>query len=190
MSDLSPGGFAGAQPLSVFRPWFASTLDASLGTSAPGDVAESAYADGFAAGRQAAENEFRTERRDLQGLIAASACFQPEPSDDLAKLIATAVEQIVRTIVGEVAIDAEALMVRIARAAKAIGDTDSNRTLFLHPEDARLLDHSRLSLSVASDINLERGSLRIEHSSGSIEDGIATLLVALREQLGIEGDAR
>jgi len=186
LSDLTPFNFADAQPVTAFRPWFASALEEEGGLDRKPNATEEAYADGFSAGRRAAELESAAERRNFESLMAASACFQPEASDGLAKMIAIAVEEIVRTTVGESAIDRDLLMARIERAAKAIGDTENNRVLFLHPEDFGLLDPAKLPIPVAKDPNLIRGSIRIEHSSGSVEDGIATLIDALREQLGVE----
>jgi len=187
LSDLTPFDFSGSQPVSAFRPWFASALEEVVGVDTTRCATSEAYADGFSAGRLAAELESAAERRELEKLVAASACFQPETSDGLAKMIAIAVEEIVRTTVGEAAIDRDVLIARIERAAKIIGESENNRVLFLHPDDFRLLAQAKLPLPVEKDPNLLRGSIRIEHPSGSVEDGIATLLHALREQLGVEG---
>ncbi len=102
-------------------------------------------------------------------------------------LIAETVERLVRLTAGELALDTDLLLARARRAATLVADAASAGTLHLHPDDLALLDPSALPLQAIADPGLARGSLRIEDSTGWVEDGVATHLEALREQLGLEG---
>ena len=64
------------------------------------------------------------------------------------------------------------LAVRAQRAAAMLARADDERVLRLHPADLKLVA-LRLpeGLAVLEDPALERGALRIESSSGGVEDG-------------------
>lgn len=190
MSDLSPINFAGARALDGFRPWFAPSLE-PVGASAPATkISDEAYADGFAAGRREAELAFTQERNRYRELVAAAECMRAEPTDELSRLIASAVEMLVRQTVGEAHIDGDLLVARAKRAAAVIGEASGPSVIYVHPEDVRLLHGAELGLTIAMDDKLSRGSLRIESVCGSVEDGITTHLAALSEQIGLKDDNR
>lgn len=190
MSDLSPNNFIGSRPLDGFRPWFAHSIEPA-GVSAPATkISDEAYADGFSAGRREAEHAFSEERVRYRQLVAAAECMRAEPTDELSRLIASAVEMLVRQTVGETEVDRDLLVSRAKRAAAVIGEASAPGVLYVHPEDLRLLHGAELGLTVAIDDNLTRGSLRIESACGSVEDGIATHLATLSEQIGLKDGER
>ena len=119
-------------------------------------------------------------------MISASEAFEPEPSEALALLIAESVELLVRLTVGEVLIDKVTLLARAKRAAALVSELDSAQLLHLHPDDLALVGTDSLPLPVVANPSMTRGSLRIEHPTGWIEDGVAVRLDALREQLGLK----
>lgn len=190
MSDLSPINFVGVRPLDGFRPWFSHSLE-PVGVTAPAAaISDEAYADGFAAGRREAELAFSQERIRFRELIAAAECMRAEPTEELSCLIASAVEMLVRQTVGETDVNRDLLVARAKRAAATIGEASAPGVLYVHPEDARLLHGAELSPTIAIDDKLMRGSLRIETACGSVEDGIATHLAALSEQIGLKDSER
>lgn len=190
MSDLSPINLAGARALEGFRPWFAPSLESAGAIPAATKISDEAYADGYAAGRREAELAFTQERNRYRELLAAAECMRAEPTNELSRLIASAVEMLVRQTVGEAEVDGDLLVARAKRAAAVIGEASAPGVIYVHSEDVRFLHGADLGLTVAMDDNLLRGSLRIESACGSVEDGIATHLAALSEQIGLKDGGR
>lgn len=142
------------------------------------------FALGLAEGQRLAEAAFVAERHQLLALLAGADALQDEPSEELAQLIATTVERLVRQIVATAPIDAEWLQAQVETAAAMIADADKARTLWVHPEDAALLADCPLTLAIESDAAMMRGTIRIETSTGWIEHGRAVYLEELRSALG------
>ena len=142
------------------------------------------YATGYADGACAATAAFDIERNALQRLFSSLAVLQPEPSEELAALIAATVERLVTDIVGASPIDRDWLATRVARAISCIEEADAARTLWLHPDDAALIGDIGLAIDIRCDPVLERGSLRLDCSSGWVEDSRSAHLDALRAALG------
>lgn len=187
MSEFQAVRLTGARPLPGFRPlWRAAPEGAPAAAPAP-EAADDVRALGYRQGFADAEQAFADDRARMAALLAACAALQPEPSEELALLIAETVERLVRLTAGEAAVDTGLLLARARRAAALIAETDSARTLHLHPDDLALLEPTDLPLETVADPAVDRGSLRIEDSTGWVEDGVAIYLEALREQLGLEG---
>lgn len=148
------------------------------------------YARGLADGQQIAAAAFDLERLRLQHLIASSQALQPEPSDELAALIGEAVDALVTQIVGSAVVDRDLLMDRAKQAAGIVAECDAARTMWVHPEDASLLDDAPFAIPVMADPEAERGSIRIDCSAGWIEHGTALYLDQLRIELGLLGDRK
>lgn len=190
MSDLQTIPLAEARPLPGFRPLWRHVAVSAAVVAPPAEPAEDPFALGYRQGLADAEQAFAGERAQFAALVAACDALQPEPSEELALLIAETVERLVRLTAGELALDTDLLLMRARRAASLIAEAERAGTLRLHPEDLALLDLSALPLQAVADPGLPRGSLRIEDSTGWVEDGVATHLEALREQLGLEGLAQ
>jgi flagellar assembly protein FliH len=189
MSELQPLRLriADAYPATGFRQrWPVATQPGAEGETV-GEEAEDLFTAGYRQGFAEAEKGFADERARTARVLAACKALQPEPSEELALLIAETVERLVRCTVGEAAIDAELLLDRARRAASLVAEANGARTLHLNPEDLELLDRNRLPLAVKADPSLSPGCVRIEDSAGWVEDGIATHLDVLRQQLGLDG---
>ena len=145
---------------------------------------EDPFALGLAEGQRLAEAAFVAERHQLLALLDGAEALQDEPSEELAQLIATPVERLVRQIVATAPIDAEWLQAQVETAAAMIADADKARTLWVHPDDAALLAASPLTLAIESDPAMMRGTVRLETSTGWIEHGRAVYLEELRAALG------
>lgn len=187
MSEFRRIAIADARPLTTgFRlGWMQQANAAAAPTATNGTADEDGYALGFTEGWRQAELRFEADRTRFRELIASCELLRPEPSEELAVLIAETVGGLVRTIAGEIAIDADLLADRARAAAELIGEADSARTLHLHPDDAALVDPTSIALHIVADPNQARGSVRIDCSTGWIEDGIPARLDALRDQLGL-----
>lgn len=191
MSELVPVRIADARPVAGFRvlrrgkPEPIAVPQPAMRNEPPEDPFE----EGYRRGQKDAEQSFAKERARFRAVIAACDAFQPEPSEALALLIAESVEMLVRVTVGDVSIDSATLLSRAQRAAALAGDVDATRLLHLHPDDLALVGQDNLPLAAVADASITPGSLRIDHPTGSIEDGVAVHLEALREQLGLKEQA-
>lgn len=145
-----------------------------------------AFAQGFDEGQRAAREAFATERAALQRLLESANALQPEPSEELAVLVGETVYRLVTDIVGQVEIDRDCLMRRAKACAALIAECDNARTLYVNPADLPLLDDLKTSLSLAGDLSLARGDIRVDCSAGWIEHGTSLYLDALRSELGLE----
>ena len=141
-----------------------------------GDPLALAYDEGRAAGRAEATSEVNqaaeTERRDLTKIELALARLDAEQAEQLRQKLVATVAALCEASIAPFALDPEMLAVRAARAAAMLARADDERVLRLHPADLKLVA-PRLpgGLAVLEDPALERGALRIESSSGGVEDG-------------------
>jgi flagellar assembly protein FliH len=171
-------------PVSAFTPLAARP--ASTGTPAPAEADEpDSYAAGYAAGQQAAAAVFATEHTAMADLLATASALQPEPSEEIAAMIALTVERLVRDCVGNAPVDRDWLLARVHMAADLVSEADCARTLWIHPDDLPLIEGIALAVVPMPDPSLERGGLRIDCSVGWIEDGRSIHLEALRAELGL-----
>ena len=154
--------------------------------STAAEPADDPFARGLAEGQRLAETAFAVEREQLLALVAGAEALQDEPSEELAQLIAETVERLVRQIIGQAPIDAEWLQAQADIAATMVAEADKARTLWVNPADAVLLVDAPITLPVAADPTMMRGTVRIETSAGWIEHGRAVYLNELRAALGGE----
>src|SRR3546814_13736925 len=68
------------------------------------------FALGLAEGQRLAEAAFVAERHQLLALLAGAEALQDEPSEELAQLIATTVERLVRQIVAAAPLDRKSVV--------------------------------------------------------------------------------
>lgn len=188
MSKLAAIRIMDLRPAPGFRPLRHAAREevAAADPSLWADDDKNSFEEGYRLGRADADEAFAAERARYRSLIAACECFQPEPSEALALLIAESVEKLVRVTVGEVAIDGEKLIARAKGAAALVAESEGARVIYLNPDDVALVGTQALSLEIVADETLTRGSLRLEHPTGWIEDGVEVHLNALREQLGLK----
>jgi flagellar assembly protein FliH len=174
------------RPASAFMPFRAEVPGSGVPRPAA-PVEPDAYSAGFAAGQRAAADVFATEHAAMAGLLAAANALQPEPSEELAAMIALTVERLVRECVGHAPVDRDWLASRARLAASLVSEADQARTLWLHPDDLALVEGIDLAVVPAADPALERGALRIDCAAGWIEDGRSIHLDALCAELGLGG---
>lgn len=153
------------------------------GERAERDLIDEAYSRGIEEGQALAEISHDVERRAWLDLLSSAEAFNQTPCPSLAELIAETVRRLVHEMVGAAPIDEDWLQGRVAVAAEILTAADNDRTLWLHPLDAALVEHSRFGFPIAADPELPRGSLRIETGSGWVEHGRNVYLDALDQQL-------
>lgn len=176
-------------PSGAFSPMHIRPTQGGFVQDKSADDSEDVFALGYAEGERAARATFDVERDAMAALLATAQALQPEPSEELAAMIATTVERLVSEIVGQVEIDRTWMLARIERAVGHIGEADAARTLWLHPTDLALLDGLDFPIELRADPTIERGALRVDCSSGWIEDSRSLYLEALRATLGTGGAA-
>jgi flagellar assembly protein FliH len=162
---------------------------AESGAPTPGISAEAeAFARGLEEGRRTVEAEFAGEREALLQMVhAADALAFPTPGM-LASMMVTAVERLVSDIVGNAPVDAVLLRERAAALASLIA-VNMAPVLFVHPQDAVLIDVDRLDVAIATDAELSRGSLQIRAGDERAEDGVQAALQRFRAQIAEMGIA-
>ncbi len=184
MSDMTPLHLLDILPARRgFQPRQFETATAHSGPMR--HEAHDDFSAGFAEGQRLAHELFAQERAQMRALIANAAALQAEPSEELAVLIANAVERLVTQITGQIVPDTAWLQGQVAGAVELIQETDAQRRLRLHPEDAALLVDTNPGCAIVPDASLRRGEIRVECSTGWVEQGVPVNLARLRTALSV-----
>ena len=155
---------------------------------AAGDPLSQAWEDGYAAGvaetEAAARSRVESESAAREAIELALARLDGELAEALRQKLYATVEALCEKAIAPLALDREALAVRVARAAEMLARADDDKRLRLHPDDLALVaDRLPEGLATEPDPALERGALRLETSAGGIEDGPAHWHRAIAEAL-------
>jgi flagellar assembly protein FliH len=154
----------------------------------PEDPLAVAFAEGYAAGAAEAQanaeylaNELAAAREAL-GLSFAR--LDKELEEELRLRLRDTVAALCEAAIAPLALDPDALLTRIQRAVAMLARADDDRVIRLHPDDLSLVS-PRLAAEweVLPDPTLERGALRVETSSGGVEDGPEQWRLAIAEAL-------
>lgn len=152
------------------------------------DPITDAFSSGFAAGYEQAQSEAAAKAAEdiaaHQGLMLAFARLDAALEEELRLRLRDTVAALCETAIAPLAIDEQALLRRVERAASMLARADDERVIHLHPEDVKLVSpHLSEQWHVQSDARLERGTVRIESANGGVEDGPATWRLAISEAL-------
>lgn len=164
-----------------FKPWREDKAEAAASASAEPEATP--FDLGWDEGRRAAELDLNDERAALARLAESLDALRPEPTNDLAILLAETVERLVRQIVGQVEIDPALLVARAEAAAALIGEGTAPARLLVHPADLPFFIGARIPVEIAADPTIERGGLKLQTGQGWIEDGPSVRLDRLRAEL-------
>lgn len=138
------------------------------------DAVTKAFAEGEAKGRAEAEAEAQAALAQQRALRLAFRQFDQAALDSLAAELAETVVSLCGQVLGECAIDRDALLERCTVAATRMGSAASQCALHLHPDDIALIGEEELGgWQVTADAALERGALLLEGSDGAVRDGPA-----------------
>ena len=155
---------------------------------APEDPVALAWAEGYQAGVAEAGELARLQAEadeTARGAIElALARLDEEQTEGLRQKLYATVEALCEAAIAPIALDRNALLARVERAAAMLARADDERVLRLHPDDIKLVG-KRLpdGLDVVPDPALERGALRVETQNGGVEDGPAHWRAAIAEAL-------
>ena len=128
--------------------------------------------DGEARQRQAASKE----REDTKRLTKAIEELRPQSDAELSTLILKSVQGLLLQAIGKTEPDADFLRQRAETLSKFIHDGMKSATLHIHPDDLDLLGAFECGVTIATDPVLLRGTLRLVHSEGCVEQGGRPLL--------------
>lgn len=157
-------------------PRFADAVQGASAQAAPGDPLAHAYDEGRTAGlaqaHQTAQLAAAAEQVGRARIELALARLDGELIEQLRQKLCATVTALCEVSLAPLALDPALLAKRVSRAAAMLARADDDRVLRLHPDDFKLIA-GRLpeGLAVLEDPALERGALRLESSSGGVEDG-------------------
>ena len=140
------------------------------------DPEERGYRRGFAEGealaKRAGEEALGIEQQRYRELRSAFQSLDQVAVDALTQELKTSVLAMCRQVVGEYALDEDALAARCQAAAKRLGAGPEGLTLELHPETrAKLAKDALPDWTLADDPSLAPGALRLTGADGSVRDG-------------------
>jgi flagellar assembly protein FliH len=167
---------------------FAAGRDLDPGGGEAVDPVELARAEGHAAGRaeaQAEAAELAQRNSAAFGAIEeAFARLDAAQEEVLRRRLHETVAALCEATLAPLALDAEALARRAAKAADMLSRADDDRILRMHPDDIVLVG-TRLpaDLPLIHDATLERGTVVVETPGGGVEDGPGTWRRAVAEAL-------
>lgn len=154
----------------------------------PQDPLTLAFTEGFTAGfNQAQEQAAELARQTAAAREALELSFtrlDRELTEELRLRLRDTVAALCEAALAPLAIDEDALVLRIERAVAMLARADDNRLIRLHPEDLVMVA-PRLNAEwhIVPDATLERGALRIESDNGGVEDGPEDWRRAIAEAL-------
>jgi flagellar assembly protein FliH len=149
------------------------------------EASAEAYAAGEAAGRAAALAESEKSNEAHGRLRLSFERFDEAARSALAGELSATVIALCEQVLGDLAIEPDALAARCDRAAARIGEGTAGWTLRLNPEDIAMLGAKfDPPCRIQADQELERGALRLEGSDGAIHDGPAEWRAAIAEAIG------
>ncbi|MEM6858478.1 MAG: FliH/SctL family protein [Pseudomonadota bacterium] len=180
--DLSPFAAPAPSPAPTPQP----APDPSPYTEPEEDPEAAAYARGLAEGeaqaQRAAEAALAAERERLREVRLAFRSLDAQALEALAQDLNATVLALCKLVLGDYALDTEALEHRCRRAAARLGAGPSQARLHLNPETLAALDKEAFAdWTLVEDPGLPEGSLRVTNSDGSARDGLEDWMRALSE---------
>lgn len=136
------------------------------------DALAKAFAEGEAAGRDAAHAEAMEELERKRAIRLAFRALDQAAMDSLASELSETVIALCEPILGAGTVDRDRMIGRCAEAARRLGSAAGQMTLRLHPDDLELIGSEAIAgCTVQADRSVERGGLVLEGSDGSVHDG-------------------
>lgn len=152
------------------------------------DPVAAAYSEGLAAGyaqaREEAQNEAMIDEAARLHFAFSFAKLDADLAESLRDKMHQTVTALCESVLHPLALDAGALARRIETAVAMFVRADDDRVIRLHPDDLTLVAAKLpADWTFVPDAALERGALRVETSSGGIEDGPVQWRAAITEAL-------
>ncbi len=177
--DISPFAPPGAQPP-------APSLDeGSENEDAQAQDYHRGFADGQAKASHAAEQALAESRERFKQLRLGFQTLDTCARDALAGDLNATVLALCMQVLGDYALDHDALIARCHAAAARLGSGPAALTLTLHPETRALLNDSTLAdWTITEDTTLLPGALRLTGPDGSVREGPDDWSRAIAQALG------
>jgi flagellar assembly protein FliH len=165
-------GFAADRRFAVFGLHHPDPAESAPPPDPVKDAFEQGFADGYAAARHEAVQDEMARDEQREAIELALARMDEQTARELAERLRQTVLALCEQAVLPLALDADGLAARIARAVAMLQRAQDDRRVLLHPDDLALVQ-SRLpaGLEVEGDSTVERGGLRIVTPDGGVEDG-------------------
>jgi flagellar biosynthesis/type III secretory pathway protein FliH len=153
------------------------------------DAADEAFVRGHALGVEEAKLQNMADTDAMCALTLALNALAPIAQPAFEALLAELIISQVRMIVDATPITAAELQPRIAAAIALLPDDVPKAAIFLHPDDAALIDATQampdtIGFTLHASEAVPRGTLRIEYAGGQIIHGRAPALDGIATQLG------
>ena len=154
----------------------------------PHDPIAEAWADGYARGlgeaQEAAAQLLADQETGRTKIELSLAKLDTAMQADLKDRLRETVEALCEAAIAPAALDPDGLVRRVEVAAAMLARAQDERVIRLHPEDLALVA-ARLpeDWHFIPDAALERGAVRVEGSSGGVEDGPDQWRLAIAEAL-------
>lgn len=147
-----------------------------------------AFTEGFNAGVSAAqadaEERAQAEAAAREALTLSFTRLDHDLEEQLRQRLRDTVAALCESAIAPLALDEEALLRRVEKAASMLARADDVRVIRLHPDDIAMVSPKLTAeWQVVPDPALERGALRVESTTGGIEDGPAVWRQAIAEAL-------
>lgn len=142
-----------------------------------------AYHQGFADGQKATVDTAELDAIAADRLASAVEQLKPQLSDTICVTLMRAIKSLLERSTGFHEPDEDMLRKHCNTLSRLVTKDMSAASLNLHPDDLALLGDSEFGLTLKSDESLRRGTLRLAHNDGWIEQGTQPLLDELQNLL-------
>lgn len=177
------------RPSAAIPPWIAALSRASKFVAGPAgsrptprprdetgaaqqEAIEAAYRRGWEEGAASARAEHEADAQSKERLALEFARLDDAAIAALGQHLAQTVARLCEQVIAPHQLERERVAARCAQLAKMIGEAPAHCRLYLHPEDAALLDEAALGgWTICPDPALARGSLQLEGREGIVRDG-------------------
>ena len=185
----TPGGFREALPFgtsAVRTDPEPETADAPRDEVTPlEDAYMRGYAEGHAEAKRGADTALADEQARYGELRLAFRTLDAAAISALTQDLNATVLALCEQVLGDFALDREALLTRCEAAAKRLGAGPKGYTVHLHPQTReRIAEGALPGWRFEDDDGLKPGALRLTGADGSVRDGPEDWMRAFTEALG------
>lgn len=176
--------YGGGLPVTMLEPEPAAPLHLEPARDPVADAYTQGYAQALDDARLHAEAAAQADALAGEQLALSFARLDHALEEELRQRLRDTVVALCEAALAPLAIDEDALLHRVTRAAAMLARADDDRVIRLHPEDLKLVaPRVGAEWTVEPDPSLERGAIRVEGANGGVEDGPSTWRRAIAEAL-------
>ncbi len=185
LSDGQSRGFRDISPFSLPGAPMPAAASGEMKQDAEAQAYRRGFSDGAAQSTQSAQAALTESREQYRRLRLSFQTLDTGARDALAGDLNATVLALCGQVLGDYALDRDALLARCHAAAARLGGGPGGLTLTLHPETRGLIDDTALAgWTLAEDATLAPGALRLTGPDGSVREGPEDWSRAIAEALG------